>query len=68
MIDFYTKAVLTMIAAVLAGLFIQNSSFQAKAQYSGPAKVVICDLSGINCAGVSRIGSVEGKFLLTRQE
>jgi hypothetical protein len=67
MVDRYTKAVLTVIAVALVGLVAQNSLFPAQAQYGQLVKVVICDQSGLNCAGVSRIGSVEGKALLTQQ-
>jgi hypothetical protein len=67
MVDHYTKAVLTVIAAALVGLLVQNSIFSAQAQSSRPTKVVICDETGLSCAGVSRIGSVEGKALLTQQ-
>jgi hypothetical protein len=63
MVDRYTKAVLTVIAAVLVGLFVKDSVFSAQAQYSRPTKVVICDEAGLECAGVSRLGSVEGKLL-----
>jgi len=58
MVDHYTKAVLTVIAAALVGLLVQNSIFSAQAQSSRPTKVVICDESGLNFAGVSRIGGV----------
>lgn len=67
MVDRYTKAMLTVIAATLIGLFVKDSVFSAQAQYSRPTKVVICDETGLQCAGVSRLGSVEGKALLTQQ-
>jgi hypothetical protein len=67
MVDRYTKVVLTIIAGSLLGLLFQNS-FSAKAQSNQPIKVVICEQSGLSCAGVTRIGTIEGHALLTVQE
>jgi hypothetical protein len=65
MVDLYTKTVLTVIAAALVGLLVQNSIPSAQAQYGRPTRVVICEESGINCAGVARMPGVEGHPLLT---
>jgi hypothetical protein len=52
MIDRYTKAVLTIIAAALVALVAQNMSGGSRAD-SAVQKVVICgDEAGSNCVGV----------------
>jgi len=52
MIDRYTKAVLTIIAAALVALVAQNISGGSRAE-TAVQKVVICgDEAGSNCVGV----------------
>ncbi len=63
MIDRYTKAVLTVIAAALATLAVQNAIPASQAQLAGPAapgaagvglvqRVALCDVTGTRCAAV----------------
>jgi hypothetical protein len=49
MTDNYTKAMLTIIAAALVVLSVQNAIPHARAQFGEPAKVQICDDSS-HCA------------------
>ena len=57
--DFYTKAVLTVIAAALVALVIQNGIRTSKAQPDQLTKIQICDDRGrLICATVS--GGMEG--------
>jgi hypothetical protein len=66
MVDRYTKVVLTTIAGALLGLLFRDS-LSAQAQSDRPFKVVVCDQSGLLCAGVTRFPTVEGHSLLTVQ-
>jgi hypothetical protein len=52
-VDRYTKAVLTVIAAALVALVVQNSIRSAGAQTSNIPRVQVCDAWG-NCASVIR--------------
>lgn len=62
-VDRYTKAVLTVIAAALCVLAVQNAVTPSQAQLGGttpPApgapgtvqRVAVCDVSGTRCAGI----------------
>ena len=52
MIDRYTKTILTVIAAALVALAVQNALPSARAA-GGVQKVVICNKDGTRCADVS---------------
>lgn len=57
MIDAYTKSVLTVIAAALVGIVIQNTVGQVRAQSDRPQRVLICDVEHPDrCASLGRIG------------
>lgn len=60
-IDFYTKAVLTVIAISLAAIASQNLLTPAYAQNNGqPVKVIICDPAAPKyCADVSISGALK---------
>jgi hypothetical protein len=49
--DRYTKIVLTVIAAALVGLLVQNSISPSVAQ-GGVQRVAICTIDGGKCASV----------------
>jgi hypothetical protein len=53
MVDRYTKAVLTVIAAALVTIVVQNSISSSAAQSSTVPKVQVCDAWG-NCASLLR--------------
>jgi hypothetical protein len=55
-VDRYSKAVLTVIAAMLATLVFQNAVQPTQAQVSEPLKVQICDFAN-RCAAVRYGGS-----------
>ena len=58
--DAYTKAVLTVIAAALCAIVLQNAGVgSAVAQNRVPAPVTICNESGSHCG----LGSTEGNSL-----
>jgi hypothetical protein len=50
--DFYTKAVLTVIAGALVVLAAQNASGPSRAQSDPVQKVQICNGDGVTCAPV----------------
>ncbi len=55
--DLYTKSVLTIIAAALVGLLVQNSTRAANAEQNNIARVQICGFDpygsdAFNCANV----------------
>jgi hypothetical protein len=52
--DRYTKIVLTVIAAALVGLIVQNSIAPSNAQ-GGVQRVAICNLTGDQCAQVFKL-------------
>ena len=60
MIDRYTKAVLTVIAACLCLITVQMINIIPAAQASGDMvhKIVICDTSGTLCNRLTRNGSL----------
>lgn len=49
--DRYTKIVLTVIAAALVGLLVQNSISPTNAQ-GGVQRVAVCTVDGAKCASV----------------
>lgn len=56
-VDRYTKAVLTVIAAALCVLAVQNAVAPSHAQLgaapgSTVQRVAVCDVSGTRCAGI----------------
>src|SRR5215468_4761020 len=51
MVDRYTKAVLTVIAAALVAIVVQNSINSSAAQGPNVPKVQVCDAGG-NCVSV----------------
>jgi hypothetical protein len=56
-IDRYTKAVLTVIAGALIGIFAQNATKISQAQQPQLQKVAICSNGNPNlCANVADIG------------
>lgn len=55
-IDFYTKAVLTIIAVSLSAITIQLTIGSAHAHTGGIQKVAICDELGRYCAWLSSDG------------
>jgi hypothetical protein len=57
--DLYTKTVLSIIAAALLALVVQNAVHPSQAQY-GPQKVQICDDRGNFCAKVHTTNTVFG--------
>lgn len=57
-IDFYTKAVLTVIALALSVIALQHSIPSAFAQ-SQPIKVLLCDSTNPNwCADIGKSGGL----------
>jgi len=63
MVDRYTKAVLTVIAAALLALVVQNAVHTASAQGGQVQKVQICDSQ--NCADLSPIVDVSSGRIAT---
>jgi hypothetical protein len=65
--DIYTKIVLTVIAAALSALAVENGTGAARAAGDTPMKVVICDPKDPTiCAGVSNAhGSANAFFVHT---
>ena len=63
-VDYYTKAVLTVIAAALTISALQNMVNVSNAQQSSIQKVTICDENGEQCAGIASGRS--GKAILVR--
>jgi hypothetical protein len=59
MTDRYTKIVLTIIAAALTGIFIQNALRPARAVGDDIQKVQICDTVG--CAELSPLLTAGGR-------
>lgn len=58
-IDIYTKGVLTVIAAALVAIVVQNGVSTATAQ-SGITKVAVCDrLSSITCIDITSSGELK---------
>ena len=55
--DRYTKVVLTVIAAALCVLAVQNVIHPAQSQAS-LQRVAICDVDGTNCVGVWGSGTL----------
>jgi len=53
MVDRYTKAVLTVIAAALVAIVVQNCISSSAAQTASVPKVQVCDGWG-NCASLIR--------------
>jgi len=53
--DFYTKAILTVIAANLSWLAVKDFVPAATAGQSALQRVVICNLTGERCATVARV-------------
>ena len=53
-VDRYTKAVLTVIAAALVAIVVQNSIGSSEAQSSNIPRVQVCDAWG-NCASLLKI-------------
>ena len=63
-IDYYTKAVLTVIAVALTISAMQNMVNVSNAQQSSIQKVTICDENGERCASIASGRS--GKAILVR--
>ena len=57
MVDRYTRAVLTVIAAALVTTVVQNSISSSAAQSSSIPRVQVCDAWG-NCASVLGSGPI----------
>jgi hypothetical protein len=51
--NYYTNAVLTVIAVALTTIAIENLVRPSRADFVGVQQVEICDSSGIRCAGIS---------------
>ena len=58
MVDRYTKAVLTVIAAALLALMAQNGMSASRAQEM-PANVELCSNGGLNCGDVDGAGAIK---------
>jgi hypothetical protein len=58
-VDHYTKGVLSIIAASLVLLVIQNATRPAAAALGNVQKVAICDELGMQCAPISFAGYSE---------
>lgn len=57
-VDWYTKAVLTVIAIALSAIAIQNATGTAVAQGGGRVpKMAICSEDGARCADVDAFGA-----------
>ena len=63
-VDYYTKAVLTIIAAALTISAMQNMVNVSNAQQSIIQKVAICDENGEQCASIASLRN--GKAILVR--
>ena len=56
-VDYYTKAVLTVIAVALTISAMQNMVNVSNAQQSSIQKVTICDENGERCASIASVGA-----------
>ncbi|MCK8786642.1 hypothetical protein M0638_19895 [Roseomonas sp. NAR14] len=54
--DRYTKSVLTVIAAALVALVVQNAVPKAEAQNRAVQPVALCSMSGDQCVSVGKAG------------